>query len=113
MTIGDISSTSGDHTNTMSLFDTEQVEVLKGPAALRYGAYAATGVVNGFNRHLNADTDEGTDVLVGFGDNADETITGIFTRQGQFSLSAFSQDADNITIPTHGESEAYHEREEA
>ena len=80
MTIGDISSTSGDHTNTMSLFDTERVEVLKGPAALRYGAYAATGVVNGFNRHLNADTDEGTDVLFGFGDNADETITaGVFT----------------------------------
>lgn len=113
MAIGDISSTSGDHTNVMSLFDTERVEVLKGPAALRYGAYAATGVVNGFNRHLNADTEEGTDVLFGFGDNADETITGIFTRQGQFSLSAFSQDSDNITIPTHGESEAYHEREEA
>ena len=113
MSIGDISSTSGDHTNTMSLFDTERVEVLKGPAALRYGAYAATGVVNGFNRHLNADTEEGTDVLFGFGDNADESITGFFTRQGQFSLSAFSQDADNITIPTHGESEAYHAREEA
>ena len=113
MTIGDISSTSGDHTNTMSLFETEQVEVLKGPAALRYGAYAATGVVNGFNRHLIVDTEDGTDVLFGFGENADDTITGIFTRQGQFSLSAFSQDADNITIPTHGESEAYHEREEA
>ena len=111
MTIGDISSTSGDHTNTMSLFDTERVEVLKGPAALRYGAYAATGVVNGFNRHLNADTEEGTDVLFGFGDNADETITGVFTRQGRFSLSAFSQDADNITIPTNGETKAYHDRE--
>ena len=111
MTIGDISSTSGDHTNTMSLFDTERVEVLKGPAALRYGAYAATGVVNGFNRHLNGDAEEGNDVLFGFGDNANETITGFFTRQGQFSLSAFSQDADNITIPTNGESKAYHERE--
>ena len=66
MTIGDISSTSGDHTNVMSLFDTERVEVLKGPAALRYGAYAATGVVNGFNRHLNADTEEGTDVSFSF-----------------------------------------------
>ena len=101
MTIGDISSTSGDHTNVMSLFDTERVEVLKGPAALRYGAYAATGVVNGFNRHLNADTEEGTDVSFSFGDNADETITTFFTRQGQFSLSAISQDAENITIPTH------------
>ena len=106
MTIGDISSTSGDHTNTMSLFDTERVEVLKGPAALRYGAYAATGVVNGFNRHLNANTEEGADVLLGFGDNADETLTGFFTRQGQFSLSAFSQDADNITIPTHAKTVA-------
>ena len=106
MTIGDISSTSGDHTNTMSLFDTERVEVLKGPAALRYGAYAATGVVNGFNRHLNANTEEGADVLLGFGDNADETLTGFFARQGQFSLSAFSQDADNITIPTHAKTVA-------
>ena len=106
MTIGDISPTSGDHTNTMSLFDTERVEVLKGPAALRYGAYAATGVVNGFNRHLNANTEEGADVLLGFGDNADETLTGFFTRQGQFSLSAFSQDADNITIPTHAKTVA-------
>ena len=105
MTIGDISSTSGDHTNVMSLFDTERVEVLKGPAALRYGAYAATGVVNGFNRHLNADTEEGTDVSFSFGDNADETVTAFFTRQGQFSLSAISQDAENITIPTHAESD--------
>ena len=111
MTVGDISATSGDHTNTMSLFDTELVEVLKGPAALRYGAFAATGVVNGFNRHLNANTEEGSEVLVGFGDNADETITGFFTRQGRFSLSAYSQDADNITIPTAGETDAYHDRE--
>ena len=112
MTIGDISSTSGDHTNVMSLFETERVEVLKGPAALRYGAFAATGVVNGFNRHLNADTEEGTDISFSFGDNADETITAFFTRQGQFSLSAISQDAGNITIPTHAETEAYHELHE-
>ena len=112
MTIGDISSTSGDHTNVMSLFETERIEVLKGPAALRYGAYAATGVVNSFNRHLNADTEEGTDISFSFGDNADETITAFFTRQGQFSLSAISQDAGNITIPTHAETEAYHELHE-
>ncbi|MGB1551178.1 MAG: TonB-dependent receptor plug domain-containing protein, partial [Parvibaculales bacterium] len=58
MTIGDIAATGGDHANALSLYDTERVEVLKGPAALRYGAFAATGVVNSFNRHLNADTDE-------------------------------------------------------
>lgn len=111
MTVGDISATSGDHANAVSLFDTERVEVLKGPAALRYGAFAATGVVNSFNRHLNANTEEGSEVLVGFGDNADETIGAVFTRQGRFSLSAFSQDADNITIPEAGETDAYHDRE--
>ena len=105
MTIGDIAATGGDHTNALSLYDTERVEVLKGPAALRYGAFAATGVVNSFNRHLNADTDEGTDVLFGFGVNADEGITAFFTRQGRFSLSAISQGAGNITIPTHAESD--------
>ena len=112
MTIGDIAATGGDHANALSLYDTERVEVLKGPAALRYGAFAATGVVNSFNRHLNVDTDEGTDVLFGFGDNADETLTAFFTRQGRFSLSGFAQDADNITIPTHAETEAYHELHE-
>ncbi|MGB2207840.1 MAG: TonB-dependent receptor [Parvibaculales bacterium] len=112
MTIGDIAATGGDHANALSLYDTERVEVLKGPAALRYGAFAATGVVNSFNRHLNADTDEGTDVLFGFGDNADETLTAFFTRQGRFSLSGFAQDADNMTIPTHAETEAYHELHE-
>lgn len=101
MTIGDIAATGGDHANGLSLFDAERVEVLKGPAALRYGAFAATGVVNSFNRHLNADAQEGTDVLVGFGDNADESLAAFFTRQDKFSLSAYTQDADNITIPTH------------
>lgn len=112
MTIGDIAATGGDHANALSLYDTERVEVLKGPAALRYGAFAATGVVNSFNRHLNVDTDEGTDVLFGFGDNADETLTAFFTRQGRFSLSGFAQDADNMTIPTHAETKAYHELHE-
>lgn len=113
MSIGDISATGGDHANALSLFNTDRIEVLKGPAALRYGAFAATGVVNNFNRHLNAETEEGTDILFGFGDNASETMTAFFTRQGNFSLSAFSQDADNITIPTHAESEAFHAHEEA
>ena len=109
MSVGDISSTGGDHANALSLFDTERVEVLKGPAALRYGAFAATGVVNSFNRHLDADTEQGSDVLLGYGGNAGETVAGAFTRQGRFSLSAFMQDADNITIPTHAETEEYHE----
>ncbi|MCH1568082.1 MAG: TonB-dependent receptor [Alphaproteobacteria bacterium] len=113
MSIGDIAATAGDHANALSLFDTDRIEVLKGPAALRYGAFAATGVINSFNRHMDGAADDTTDVLLGMGDNADETLMGFFARRGDFAISAFSQDADNITIPTHAESEAFHEQEEA
>ena len=103
MSLGDIAATGGDHANALSLFDTKRIEVLKGPAALRYGAFAATGVVNSFNRHMDKGEDA-TDVLFGFGDNAGETMTAFFTRREGFALSGFAQDADNITIPTHTES---------
>jgi len=103
MSIGDIAATGGDHANALSLFDTKRVEVLKGPAALRYGAFAATGVVNNFNRHMD-NGDDTTDVLFGFGDNAGETMTAFFARRDGYALSGFAQDADVITIPTHAES---------
>ena len=111
LSIGDIAATGGDHANALSLFDTNRIEVLKGPAALRYGAFAATGVVNNLNRHMDAGEDV-TDVLFGFGDNAGETLAGAFARRGDFAISAFMQDADEITIPTHAETEAYHESQE-
>jgi len=111
MTVGDISNTGGDHANAVSLFDAERIEVLKGPAALRYGAFAATGVVNSFNRHLDGDAENGTDILLDFGDNAGETVTAFYSRQGAFALSGFAHDADDITIPTHAESEIAHEDE--
>ena len=103
LSIGDIAATGGDHANALSLFDTNRIEVLKGPAALRYGAFAATGVVNNLNRHMDAGEDA-TDVLFGFGDNAGETMTAFFARRDGYALSGFAQDADAITIPTHAES---------
>ena len=114
MSLGDVAAVGGDHANGLSLFDTERVEVLKGPAALRYGAFAATGVVNSFNRHME-NGDDATDVLFGFGDNAEETMTALFARRGGYAVSAFSQDADPFTAPTHAESDRQiaHEREHA
>jgi iron complex outermembrane receptor protein len=105
MTVGDIAASGSDHANAVSLFDANRVEVLKGPAALRYGAFAATGVVNSFNRHLDGDAEDGSDILVEYGDNAEETITAFHARRGGFAVSAYSQDADDITIPTHAESD--------
>ena len=110
MSLGDIAAIGGDHANGLSLFDTERVEVLKGPAALRYGAFAATGVVNSFNRHMN-NGDDTTDLVFGYGDNAEETMTALFARRSGFAVSAFSQDADPYTAPTHAESDKQIARE--
>lgn len=112
MTVADIAATGGDHANGITLVDADRVEVLKGPAALRYGAFASTGVVNVFNRHLDGDVEDETDVLLGFGDNAGETNTAFHTRRGAFAFTGFAHDADNITIPTHAESDAYHDAHE-
>lgn len=103
MSLDDIAATGGDHANALSLFDTKRIEVLKGPAALRYGAFAATGVVNNLNRHME-NGEDATDVLFGFGDNAGESMTAFFARRDGYALSGFAQDADAITIPTHAES---------
>ena len=116
MSIGDIAPTGGDHANGISLFDAQRIEVLKGPAALRYGAYAATGVVNMFDRHMDDGddaSDNGGEILVGLGDAADETMTALFARRNGYALSAFSQDADNMRIPTHAESMRQLQAEEA
>jgi iron complex outermembrane receptor protein len=112
MTIGDIAASSGDHANAVNIFDAQRVEVLKGPAALRYGAFAATGVVNTFNRHLDANAEDGSDLLIEFGNNADETVTAFYTRRDGFAVSAYLHDADAITIPTHAESEILHASED-
>lgn len=111
MTVGDIAASGGDHANAVNLFDANRIEVLKGPSALRYGAFAATGVVNTFNRHLDTDAEDGSEVSLEYGDNANETISAFHTRIEGFALSAFSYDADEITIPNHAESDAMIEAE--
>ncbi|NBR78988.1 MAG: Plug domain-containing protein, partial [Alphaproteobacteria bacterium] len=59
---GDVSPTAEDHANGDMTFDTSRIEVLKGPSALRYGAYSATGVVNSFSRHLDSEGAATTDL---------------------------------------------------
>ena len=107
---GDMSQTANDHANSGAVFGQSRIEVLKGPASLRYGPYAATGIINSFSRALDTDTAPTHRVTVGFDTVADTTQGGVTTRQSfgayQASLSAFAQDAGNIRIPTHAESAA-------
>jgi iron complex outermembrane receptor protein len=105
MPVGDISATGNDHANALQLFDSQRLEVLKGPSALRYGPYAATGVVQNFSRHMEAPKEEAqSHVYLGYGSAADETLGAAYHRFGQYAISGFSQNSDEIRIPTHAES---------
>jgi iron complex outermembrane recepter protein len=44
--VGDLSSTSDDHSVSTDIFNKESIEIIRGPAALLYGSSAVGGVVN-------------------------------------------------------------------
>ena len=105
MSTGDIAYTGDDHSNGVPIHNLERIEVLKGPATLRYGPYSSSGVVNSFNK-LMASGENETSLKLGYGDSADENSASLFTRIGNFAFSAYYEDADNMRIPTHTESVA-------
>ena len=105
MSTGDIAYTGDDHSNGVPIHNLERIEVLKGPATLRYGPYSSSGVVNSFNKLMTSGENE-TSLTLGYGDSADENSASLFTRMGNFALSAYYEDADNMRIPTHTESVA-------
>ena len=108
MTAGDISDTANDHANIINYFDINRVEVLKGPSALRYGPYATSGVVNSFNRLLDADATNSYEISVGGSTVADGSTGAIYGVRSfnnmSVAISGFDQASEEIKIPTHAES---------
>jgi iron complex outermembrane receptor protein len=105
MSTGDVAYTGNDHSNGVPIQNLERIEVLKGPAALRYGPYSSSGVINSFNKLMSSGENE-TNLKLGYGDSAQENSASLFTRMGNFAFSAYYDDADNMRIPTHAESVA-------
>lgn len=104
MPLGDIAGAGNDHANALDLFDINHIEVVKGPAALRYGPFAGSGVVNTFNRHFEKYTDEQIDTSMRFGSAARERIVTGYARTSVIGASAFWRDTNNVRVPSHAES---------
>ncbi len=111
--VGDVSATGNDHANALKLFDSQRIEVLKGPSALRYGPYAATGVIQNFSRHMQSPSqiqsqieanEPNSHIVLGAGSAAEETLGAAFHRFGHYAVSGFSQNSNEVRIPTHAES---------
>ena len=105
---GDASAVSADHAVTSEPAQAEQIEVLRGPATLRYGSGAIGGAVNIIDGRIPttraAKTFGGTVDLAG-GSVADERMGALEFKGGAgdwaWTLAASSRETDPYEIPGH------------
>lgn len=109
----DVSSLSQDHAVTLESVVSQQIEIIKGPAALLYGSGAAGGLVNVVSNRVPLE--RATRSLSGAaevrGDLATEERTGAFSLDGgggALTLHAdyFDRQTDDVEIPGFAQSAA-------
>ena len=88
--VADVSDTSPDHATATEALLAERIEILRGPATLRYGPGAIGGVVNVITNRIHTSPFEGVEgaVEARYGDNQDEqSVVGrLDAGNGPFAL---------------------------
>lgn len=122
----DASSASGDHAITTEALVAERIEVLRGPATLRYGNGAIGGVVNVIDNRIPDTLPDKTTGAVEYRHNSvndqdstvillDGAITGTPMGNWAWHLDGLHRDSNNTRIdgyaqnPEPGEDPAHHE----
>ncbi|MXX76241.1 MAG: TonB-dependent receptor plug domain-containing protein, partial [Holophagales bacterium] len=113
---GDASVVSADHAVTFEPAHAEQIEVLRGPATLRFGSEAIGGAVNMVDGRIPSEKPvsalRGTIDLRG-GSNADERMGAIHLNGGggewAWHLGAVSRETDPYEIPGYARVEEEHD----
>ena len=109
----DVSSLSQDHAVTLESVVSQQIEIIKGPAALLYGSGASGGLVNVVSSRVPTEVSART--LTGAAevraDTASEERTGAFSLDsgvGNFAFHAdyFDRESDDVEIPGFAQSDA-------
>ncbi len=116
--IGDLSATSADHAVTSDPIDADRIEVLRGPATLRYGSEAIGGVVNVIDGRVPtsraATSLSGTIDLIG-GSVADERMGALELSGGggewAWTIGAVNRETDPYEIPGFSRLEDDHEED--
>jgi iron complex outermembrane receptor protein len=108
----DVSSLSPDHAVTLESVVSQQVEIIKGPAALLYGSGAAGGLVNVVTNRIPMAA--ASQPLAGSvelrGDSAAEERTGALSVDGgsgilAFHVDYFDRETDEVDIPDFAQSD--------
>jgi iron complex outermembrane receptor protein len=109
----DVSSLSQDHAVTLESVVSQQIEIIKGPAALLYGSGASGGLVNVVSSRVP--TEVPAKMITGAAevraDSASEERTGAFSIDGgagnfAFHADYFDRDTDDVEIPGFAQSDA-------
>lgn len=109
----DVSSLSQDHAVTLETVVSQQIEIIKGPAALLYGSGASGGLVNVVSTRVP--TEVPAKALTGAaelrGDSASEERTGALSLDGgagnfAFHADYFDRETDDVEIPGFTQSDA-------
>ena len=101
----DVSDVSDDHAVPIDPLAALEVEVLRGPATLRYGSQAIGGVVNSINNRIPIELGEGTNVegFAGISSNSIERLGGMVFdhRSGNwaFHVDGIIRGADDYDTP--------------
>ena len=104
-TVGDASDISADHAVASEALLAERIEILRGPATLRYGPGAIGGVINIIDNRIHTVPFEGVEgaLEARYSSNADaKAMVGRF--DAGFSgfnlhLDAVTRDSNNVSIP--------------
>lgn len=101
----DASSLSPDHAVPLDPLAVEQIDVVRGPAALQYGGSAVGGVVNTIDNRIPRDPIAGVsgraEARIGGADKQRSTSALIEAGNGIFAIHAdgYTRDTDDLDIP--------------
>ena len=104
-TIADVSDTSADHAVATEALLADRIEILRGPATLRYGSGAIGGVVNVIDNRIHTEKTDGVSgaIETRYGDNNDETVVVGRLDAGLgnlgLHLDGVQRDSGNVEIP--------------
>ena len=106
----DASSLSPDHAVPIDPLAIEQIDVVRGPAALQYGGSAVGGVVNTLDNRIPRDPIEGisgrAETRFGGADKQRGNSALLEAGNGQFAIhaDAYTRDTDDLDIPGYARS---------
>lgn len=110
--VTDVSDTSADHAIASEISQVRQVEIIRGPATLRYGPGAIGGVVNLVERIPGDEVEQGASGSVAaiYNDNSAAETLDANMRYGvgkfEFSGAVTDRESGNVSIPGLADHEA-------